>query len=71
MTPGIVAQIRAEWRHCYRAHGTAVAGVVQNVSPSGRVARIRLDDVADSYILVSHLEPVLVEAMLEPDAATA
>lgn len=71
MTPGIVAQIKAEWRHCYRASGTPMAGVVQTVSPSGRVARIRLDDVADSYILVSHLEPAPVETMLEPASVGA
>ena len=71
MTPGIAAQIKAEWRHCYRAQGTAVTGVVQTVSPSGRVARIRLDEVADSYVLVSHLEPAPMDAMLEPELVPA
>ena len=71
MTPGIVAQVREEWRHLYRAHGTAIAGVVQAVSPSGKVARLRLDEVADSYILVSHLEPAPLGAMLEPEPVAA
>ena len=71
MAPGIGAQIKKEWRHFYRAHGTAIAGVVQAVSPSGKVARIRLDDVADSYILVSHLEPAPLGAMLEPELVAA
>jgi hypothetical protein len=59
MSPGLLAQIKEEWRHCYRAPGAPMAGVIQAISPSGSVARIRLDDVADSYILVSHLEPAL------------
>ena len=71
MTPGIMAQIKAEWRHCYRAHGTAMAGVVQTLSPTGTVARIRLDAFADSYVLVSHLEPVPMDAPLEPELMPA
>lgn len=66
MTPGQVAQIREDWRHNYRKPGTSVAGVVQEISTSGAVARIRFDQVADSYILVSHLEPAGSEVELEP-----
>ena len=70
MTPGVLAQIRSEWRHCYRAPGTPMAGIVQAVSPTGNVARIRFDQVADSYILVSHLEPVPVDVGLAPEVLT-
>jgi hypothetical protein len=71
MTPGAIAQITENWRHCYRKPGTAVAGVVQEISASGAVARIRFDDVADSYILVSHLEPAGAEATMEPGLLSA
>jgi hypothetical protein len=71
MTPGAIAQIRENWRHCYRKPGTSVAGVVQEISQSGTVARIRFDEVADSYILVSHLEPADVDAALEPGLLSA
>lgn len=58
MAPGMTAQIKDDWRHNYRRPETAVVGVVQALSPSGAIARIRFDDVMDSFILVSHLEPV-------------
>jgi hypothetical protein len=65
MTPGAIAQIKEDWRHCYRKPGTPVAGVVQEISESGAVARIRFDQLADSYILVSHLKPARAEVALE------
>lgn len=68
MAPGALAQIKFEWRYCYRAHGSPMAGVVQAISPSGGVARIRFDRIADSYILVDHLEPVEVDVSLEREA---
>ncbi len=58
MTPGGSVQIRPEWRRHYRKNGASVAGVLQELSPSGGVARIRMDDLADSYVLVAHLEMV-------------
>ncbi len=67
MSPGVLAQIKSEWRYCYRSPGSRIAGIVQAISPSGGVARIRLDQVADSYVLVSHLEPAEVDAALEPN----
>ena len=70
MTPGVLAQIKSEWRHCYRAPGTPMAGIVQAVSPSGTVARIRFDQLADSYILVPHLEAA-AEVAPEPEVLTA
>ena len=71
MTPGVLAQIKNQWRQCYRAPGTPVAGVIQSISPSGSVARIRLDHIADSYILVDHLEQVEAEVLGEPELLTA
>ena len=71
MTPGAIAQIKEDWRHCYRKPGTSVAGVVQEISDSGAVARIRFDQVADSYILISHLEPAEAEVTLEPGLLSA
>ena len=72
MSPGLLAQIKSEWRHVYRAHGSSMTGVIQDISPTGSVARIRLDDVADSYILVSHLEPAAQpERLREPQLVNA
>ena len=71
MTPGALAQIREDWRHNYRKPGTSVTGVVQEISQSGAVARIRFDQVADSYILVSHLEPAKADLILEPGLLSA
>ncbi len=71
MTPGAIAEIKTDWRHCYRKPGSSVAGVIQEISGSGSVARIRFDQVADSFILVSHLEPAGVEAVLLPDLLSA
>ena len=71
MSPGVMAQIKEQWRYCYRAHGTPIAGVVQEVSPSGQVARIRLDQIADSFVLVAHLEPVSVAAEIEESLLSA
>jgi hypothetical protein len=66
MAPGTVVQIKRGYRHCYRAQGSPMVGVVQDLSPTGSVARIRCDDLSDSYILVSHLEPADADVLLEP-----
>lgn len=71
MSPGAVAQIKEDWRHCYRKPGSSVAGVIQEVSGTGAVARVRFDNLADSFILVSHLEPVPAEVALEPGILSA
>lgn len=71
MSPGALAQIKQEWRHCYRRPGTSIAGIIQEVSATGTIARIRFDQLADSYILVAHLEPAGVEAALEPGLLSA
>lgn len=71
MTPGVMAQIKEQWRYCYRAQGSPVAGVVQEFSPSGQVARIRLDRIADSFVLVAHLEPVPAGVEIEKGLLSA
>lgn len=48
-----------------------MTGVIQAISPSGKVARIRLDHIADSYILVDHLEQVEAEVPPEAEILTA
>lgn len=71
MTPGAAVQIRPEWRYCYRAHGSAMVGVIQAISPTGRVARIWLDRLADTFVMVSHLEPAGVEGEVEAGVLSA
>jgi hypothetical protein len=56
MDPGVHARIKIAWRGYYRCPGSSIGGVVQAVSSTGKVTRIRLDDVADSYVLTDHLE---------------
>jgi len=39
----------------YRRPGTELEGLLVGMSPSRAVARVRFDDVADSYIRTEHL----------------
>lgn len=55
MSPGIVVEIEDDWRSAYRKPGTSVAAILQALSPTGLVARIRVDEQGDSYVLVAHL----------------
>ncbi len=56
MSPGTVVEIKADWRHFYRKPGTSSAGILRAFSPTGLVARVRMDEHGDSYVLVAHLE---------------
>ena len=49
-------RIRAEAVPFYRKRFTSLEGVVVGLSRSGKVARVHLDDVADSYIRTDDLE---------------
>lgn len=55
MSPGTIVEIRTDWRLFYRKPGVPVTGILQALSPSGLVARVRMDDHGDSYVLVVHL----------------
>ncbi len=56
MSPGTVVEIRTDWRLIYRKPGAATAGILQALSPTGLVARVRMDEYGDSYVLVAHLD---------------
>ncbi len=56
MSPGTVVEIRADWWTVYRKPGASVAGILQALSPTGLVARVRMDEHGDSYVLVAHLD---------------
>ncbi len=62
MAPGAAVRIRNDVSRYYRKPGEATSGVVRSVSPTGHVARVRMDDVADSYVLVDHLEQTSLAA---------
>ena len=56
MTRGTTVRIKPEFVPFYRKRGTPLQGRVVSVSPSGTVARVHLDDVADSWVRTDHLE---------------
>jgi len=60
MAPGARVQLKPEFRSIYRRPGASVTGTVQGLSPSGAVARVRMDEVADSFVRVNHVELLLV-----------
>jgi hypothetical protein len=51
-------RIRSDLVPFYRKQSASLEGVVVGLSRSGQVARIHLDEVADSYVRVSDLETV-------------
>ena len=55
MTAGMQVEIRPERRYHYRRKGSPMSGVLMELSPSGAVARVAMDDIADSYVLVADL----------------
>jgi hypothetical protein len=70
MPPGAIVIIAPEWRQHYREAGAAVAGIVTEISNDGTVARVRLDEFSDTYILVEHLYQAYPPEM-DPDAPFA
>lgn len=58
MSPGMRVRINPEVLPFYRKRAASFEGVVVGLSRSGRVARVHLDDVQDTYIRTSDLEPV-------------
>ena len=58
MTPGSQIKVRSEWARVYRRPGTSLEGTVVEVSDSGTVARVRLDEVQDTWIKTEHLAAV-------------
>ena len=43
--------------HQYRKPGVITSGVVKALSPHGKIVRVQMDDLGDSYFAVEHLEP--------------
>jgi hypothetical protein len=58
MSLGNRVRIRQNAVPFYRKQTTSLEGVVVGISRSGHVVRVRLDDVADSYVRVGDLEIV-------------
>ena len=55
MTPGAMVHIDDEWRFQYRRIGTQTAGILLELTPTGLLARVRMDGVADSWVWTRHL----------------
>jgi hypothetical protein len=43
--------------HQYRKPGVATSGVVKALSPDGKIVRVQMDNLGDSYLAVEHVEP--------------
>jgi hypothetical protein len=43
--------------HQYRKPGVTTSGVVKALSPDGKIVRVRMDNLGDSYLAVEHVEP--------------
>jgi hypothetical protein len=57
MSPGMRVKISPEAAPFYRKQATSLEGTVVGLSRSGQIARVHLDEVADSYIRASDLTP--------------
>ena len=69
MSPGTVVEIKADWRLVYRKPGASITGILQALSPTGLVARVRMDEHGDSYVLVAHLDSKSGISTLAADTA--
>ena len=58
MSPGMQVRIREEAVPFYRKRFASLEGVVVGISRSGKVARVHLDEIADSYIRTDDLVAV-------------
>ena len=58
MSPGMRVRIRPEAAAFYRKQATSIEGVVVGISSTGKVARVHLDELADSYVRVTDLVPL-------------
>lgn len=58
MSPGMRVKISPEAAPFYRKQATSLEGTVVGISRSGQVARVHLDEVADTYIRTSDLTPL-------------
>ena len=56
MSPGMRVRISPDAVPFYRKQSTALQGIVIGLSRSGKVARLHLDDVADSYVRTEDLQ---------------
>ena len=55
MSPGALVHIDEEWRYQYRKLGARTEGILMEVTPDGAVARVRMDEIADSWVWAHHL----------------
>jgi hypothetical protein len=58
MSPGMRVKLSPDAAAFYRKPATSLEGTVVGLSRSGNVARVHLDDVADTYIRTADLTPI-------------
>jgi hypothetical protein len=57
LSPGTLVRVKPDWMHQYRKPGVTTSGVVKALSPDGKIVRVRMDNLGDSYLAVEHVEP--------------
>jgi hypothetical protein len=61
LSPGTLVTVKPEWMYQYRKPGVTTSGVVKALSPNGKIVRVQMDDLGDSYFAVEHVEPASAE----------
>ena len=61
MSPGTLVTVKPEWMSQYRKPGVTMSGVVKALSPNGKIVRVQMDSLGDSYFAVEHVEPASAE----------
>jgi hypothetical protein len=56
LSPGTLVRVKPEWMYQYRKPGVTTSGVVTALSPNGKIVRVQMDDLGDSYVAVEHVE---------------
>jgi hypothetical protein len=54
---GSRVRVKSDFAAVYRKPGSSIEGRIVGISPTGGVARVRMDDLADSYVRAEDLVP--------------
>ena len=55
MSVGSRVRVKSASASFYRKPGSSIEGRIVGISPTGDVARVRMDDLADTYVRTEHL----------------
>jgi hypothetical protein len=63
LSAGTLVAVKPDWMYQYRKPGVTTSGVVKALSPNGKIVRVQMDDLGDSYLAVEHVEPASVDKL--------